>query len=280
MSTQFENNGTDITGYVYSAWSGTQWGQSFVAESAHSLESVKLRLGRGDATISNPNPDPLPGDIVIAIQACDGSHLPTGADLTSITYDGDSLPLALAENDYAVDFTEFILPTINLVSGTEYAIIVRIPNVSIHNAVFWDFGGEYLSYSLIYDDEEFEWFIDSYGYNERAFQVWGTPISVSVAPGFLWQEGTKIHWIDENGVEQSKEGTVISVSESPPPTGYLWFQNFDDPKQLLYGDTDGPGRRRITGTIGAASGQSPGALWVEGADLHGIDVDGDEVSIP
>ena len=96
--------------------------------------------------------------------------------------------------------------------------------------------------------------------------------------GTVWQETTKLHWIDENGAEQSKEGTAISASESPAPPANLWFENFLT-SQLLYVDMSTTGRKRLDGVATGVVGQPKGTIWIEGADLHGIDFDGDEVYI-
>ncbi len=91
----------------------------------------------------------------------------------------------------------------------------------------------------------------------------------------LWQEGTKIHIIDENGAEQSWEGTFIAHHVSPQPKPHLWFQEFLT-SFLLYIDEANVDRRRLDGTATGVTGQPKGTLWVEGANLNGIDVDGEE----
>ena len=105
-----------------------------------------------------------------------------------------------------------------------------------------------------------------------------TTLVATAEKGTIWQEGTKLHWIDENGAEQSKEGTVITTSETPAPPANLWFQNFLT-SQLLYVDMSTTGRKRLDGVATGVTGQPKGTIWVEGADLHGIDETGAEVYI-
>ena len=118
--------------------------------------------------------------------------------------------------------------------------------------------------------------------NLRATQVYivvtYTTVPGTGSEGYVWQETTKLHWIDENGAEQSKEGTVISTSETPAPPANLWFENFLT-SQLLYVDMSTTGRKRLDGVATGVTGQPKGTIWVEGADLHGIDETGAEIYI-
>ena len=95
--------------------------------------------------------------------------------------------------------------------------------------------------------------------------------------GCIWQETTKLHWIDENNAEQSKEGTLYYHDESHPKP-HLWWENALT-SQLQYIDEALANTRRLDGTATGVTGQPKGTIWIEGADLHGIDVDGEEVYI-
>ena len=91
--------------------------------------------------------------------------------------------------------------------------------------------------------------------------------------GTVWQETTKLHWIDENGAEQSKEGTYVTT---PGNKAFLWWETFLG-FYLRYIDETNTDERRLPGTLTGVVGQPKGTIWVEGADLHGIDEGGDEV---
>lgn len=91
------------------------WGaMTFTATSNHSITSVKLYMWRvsGD-----------PGTITASIRATSGGS-PTGSDLTSGSIAGSGL--TTDSNGAAYEFT--MSPSINVISGTKYAIIYRAPS--------------------------------------------------------------------------------------------------------------------------------------------------------
>ncbi len=93
--------------------------------------------------------------------------------------------------------------------------------------------------------------------------------------GTLWQEGTKVHIIDENEAEQSWEGTFIARHTIADRKAHLWMQDFLT-SFMLYIDEENIDRRRLDGTPTGVTGQPEGTLFIEGAHLHGIDESGDE----
>lgn len=76
----------------------------------HYITSVKLLLRRVNT----------PGMFIVSIRAVDGAGLPTGPDLTSGTYDGDTLTGVAA-------WTEIILTPYLLNANTKYAIVIGNP---------------------------------------------------------------------------------------------------------------------------------------------------------
>lgn len=85
------------------------------------------------------------------------------------------------------------------------------------------------------------------------------------AIGSLWIEGSDLHWIDANDVEQSVTGTDTGNNPSAS-NGSIWVEG----TVLHYIDANG-NERTLSGTQVATSttGES-GALWVESTDLHYI----------
>jgi len=102
---------------------GKYWdAQTFtVGATGHTVTSVKLKLYRKGS----------PGTVTVSIRATSGDH-PTGADLTVGTIDGNSLTTATAGAWYEIALTEY---TLN--ASTKYAIVVRAPNGSTNNYLYW-----------------------------------------------------------------------------------------------------------------------------------------------
>lgn len=86
-------------------------------------------------------------------------------------------------------------------------------------------------------------------------------------PGFIWVEGTKLHYIDANGVERAEEGTVTGDTGD---AGFLWMEG----NNLHYIDESGA-ERYIAGTDTGAD-HTAGYLWIEGQYLHFNSENGDE----
>ena len=81
--------------------------QSFTASSAYTISSIKLKAKRSNT----------PGTVTVSIRATDGGGDPTGADLTSGTYNGDTIGTV-----YEV-FETSVTPYL-LTNGVKYAIVV------------------------------------------------------------------------------------------------------------------------------------------------------------
>lgn len=125
----------------------------------HHITSVKLRMKRTGS----------PGMFIVSIRAVDGAGLPTGPDLTSTLYDGDTLPLV-------IQWIEITLPAYRLKKNTQYALVVAGPDVP---------GGEE-------DADIVEWNCSaSHGYGGGAWCYsidWGVTWSQVVTRDFQFKE--------------------------------------------------------------------------------------------
>jgi len=102
---------------------GVYWeAQTFTTNQAHNLEivEVKCRLVGSAATV---------GNITIGIRATSGG-LPTGADLTSVTFAASDLPTADAW------LTKYLTAQA-LTAATKYAIVIRASNGDGSNYMIW-----------------------------------------------------------------------------------------------------------------------------------------------
>lgn len=100
-------------------------------------------------------------------------------------------------------------------------------------------------------------------------------VLTGAAPGFVWQDETELHIIDQNVAEQSFEGDFISHFVSPQPLPHLWMQT-STTFFLRYIDIANVDKRKIEGTPTGVTGQPKGTLFIEGANIHGIDENGAE----
>ncbi|MFC2042267.1 choice-of-anchor R domain-containing protein [Chloroflexota bacterium] len=106
------------TGMYQTVW----YAQTFTAESDHNVTSVRLKLYRIGS----------PGTVIVSIRATDGSGHPTGPDLTSGTTDGNTL------TDVSPgEWRQISLAGYPLLSGTKYAIVVRISGGDVDNHIRW-----------------------------------------------------------------------------------------------------------------------------------------------
>lgn len=99
-------SGDDAQADVY----GDNWeGQTFTPGANHTVNKVMLKCLRSG----------LPGTVTLEVYATDGSGLPTGAALTSGTFNGDSISDASAEEVF-VTVTDYALT-----ASTKYALVAR-----------------------------------------------------------------------------------------------------------------------------------------------------------
>jgi hypothetical protein len=100
---------------------GANWrSQTFLTTSEHVVTSVQLKLYK----VSSP------GTITVGIRATSGGE-PTGSDLTSGTYPGNSLGATPGA------FVEIDMPSYTLSNATTYAIVVRATSGDVSNQLQW-----------------------------------------------------------------------------------------------------------------------------------------------
>jgi hypothetical protein len=117
----FESN-TGAETETLNAFAGNWTQGNFVAQSAHTVSSIKLYLLK----VGSPGTD-----CRVSIRAVDVNHKPTGADLAYADFSGNALTTSMAETEIAIAYS-------TLVADTEYAIVLRAPSGD---------GGNYISVS-------------------------------------------------------------------------------------------------------------------------------------
>jgi len=118
--TLYEKYDTGIDGDMYAY--GDRWiAQTFTPSTAHSIEYVKIKVFRQG----------LPGTITVSIRATtDG--LPSGADLTSATFNGNVVTTGSVGAWVKVALTPY-----SLSASTKYAIVIRVLNGDVSNFLDW-----------------------------------------------------------------------------------------------------------------------------------------------
>lgn len=112
-----------------SVW-GVNWeAQTFTVNVAHDIEIIEIKCRR---VLS-------PGDITIGIRAT-AAGLPTGADLTSVTFSGNDLPTS------DTWITKY-LTAHGLSAATKYAIVIRAPSGDVSNYLVWRSDGTAPAYA-------------------------------------------------------------------------------------------------------------------------------------
>ena len=102
---------------------GVYWSaQTFTPGTTHTVTILRLKLLRVEGS---------PGTVTVSIRATNGSGHPTGSDLASGTYNGNSIPLSAT----------WIVITLgagySLSAGTKYAIVVRATAGNSLNSIAW-----------------------------------------------------------------------------------------------------------------------------------------------
>jgi len=79
-------------------------------------------------------------------------------------------------------------------------------------------------------------------------------------PGYIWIEGTSVHYIDADGAERAQEGTTTGATGSK---GYFWIEG----DYIHYIDDDGDERFLPYAHVGTDPSE-PGYIWIEGDWVH------------
>ena len=90
--------------------------------------------------------------------------------------------------------------------------------------------------------------------------------------GYIWVEGTKLHYGDASGAERAFESTDTTNNGT---AGHLFVEG----TYLHYLDENGDERRQQGYKLGA-TGQTASQIWIEGQNFHYIDNNGDERYLP
>jgi hypothetical protein len=198
---EYYNSGDDLNAFVYGNW---QAGQTFtVGASPHQVTFLKLKLYRIGTVFS----------VTISIKATSGG-VAVGADLTSLTIDGATLPTSPSGV-----WVEFSI-SYPLSADTMYAIVLKAPSATGGglSLVEWRIdstGSTYAGGTRVWsDDGGATWYIDSG--MDCMFEVWGVsnyPFASSISPLSATIE-----------LGQSKQFTS-SVGGGTPPFSYQWYLN-------------------------------------------------------
>lgn len=185
MATKYEyNDGTGAGKGVYD----TFWmAQTFTPTVNHNVTTIKIKCARTGS----------PGTVTVSIRATSGG-LPTGIDLVSGTFNGDTIS---EWNNY-----EWVSVTLGraykLLADTMYAIVVKAPagSESPENVLYWQLSSDSYSGGTFCesDDSGSTWAEYASGANDCGFEEWGNPFHGS---GFIWIEGKNFRFINEDGLE-------------------------------------------------------------------------------
>ena len=205
MATLYEKYITGDNGAANIA--GVLWdGQTFTPSTAHLISSVKLKWYRFGS----------PGTITVAIRATSGA-VPTGADLTSGTYDGNTLTTATGGAWYEITLDS----TYSLLASTKYAIVVSLGG-DASNYLAWrvdSVGGAYAGGQRVHSpDSGVSWVSGSpYNGQDFMFEEWGSDSETS-ATSVTTQAVTVIDTTTATG-----NGNVTNLG-APAATqyGHVW----------------------------------------------------------
>jgi len=135
------------------------------------LYKIKLRLSR----YVPPGGGGEVGHLTVSVKATDGAEKPTGPDLIVLKTDGDLIPEKTDPRTYAPSKT-FQVGGNELVDGTKYAIVCRVPDADFGYGLNWEThensiypGGEYGES----DDSGSTW--EMAAAVDFWFELWGEP---------------------------------------------------------------------------------------------------------
>jgi len=209
----YEYYKTGDTGYI--SICGATWGvQTFTPSQAHDIGYVKLKVGRAGS----------PGTITVGIRATSGGE-PTGDDLTSGTFDGNSVSLGTDGEWVTVTITPY-----SLSASTQYAIVVR-GGTDNDNKIVWrqDASGDYAGGNQLTSiDSGSNWIPDTAA--DCMFEEGITP------PAWAWSHVQNLDCdVEQNDVSKGNTMHVgmvqIQVTYTPagPTPGWYQLQYTEEP---------------------------------------------------
>jgi len=104
-------------------------GQTFTTGASYNLASIKIKGGRAGSGAQ-------PGTVNVAIRATSGG-IPTGANLSTGSFDADSTPDMTSYDPEVAEWTEITMSALTLGASTKYAIIVSNPGGDNQNYYRW-----------------------------------------------------------------------------------------------------------------------------------------------
>ena len=256
MATKFEYWDTLQDTQSYVQIFGADWNaQTFTPSIAHTIGKVVLRGYRTGS----------PGTVTVSIRAVDGNGLPTGSDLSSGTFDGNTLGLGLAN----IAWFTISISGYTLSAGTKYAIVFRATSgdasnrLNLHSTYTIGNPGYTGGTDCYSGDSGATWVENS---DDFLFEEWSFDLVVG---RHLWVEGTGLHYFTLAEAEKTITGTDTLANGTLD--GQIWVEG----TYLHYIDAN-LDERRTEGVLDGATGKLSGHIWVEGNNLRYIDSNGDE----
>ncbi|MHA1290307.1 MAG: glycoside hydrolase family 78 protein, partial [Candidatus Thorarchaeota archaeon] len=186
---------------------GSNWSaQSFTTSDVFTVTSVDLKLYR----IGNP------GTITVSIRETDGDGYPTGNDLCSGTYDGNTIT---TDTD-GVWYEIAVGDGADLSDSTKYAIVVRATSGDFDNKIGWraDDSNDYSYGRRDYsNDSGSSW--DPLGTHDMLFRVWGNPTNTTPSADTPTVQG------------YSSSPQKDHITDSTPTLGWTFNDNGDGDTQ-------------------------------------------------
>ncbi len=147
---------------AYPSYANRWQAQTFRTEKVHTITSVKVKLSRWFNL----------GDVIVSIRATDATY-PIGADLSIGKTDGSALPVTPVG-----EWREIILsPKVTLSDYTLYAIVLRLPDGTFMDCVYWRRDATSPTYPIgaacHSTDYGNTW--RRYTGDDKMFEEWGTP---------------------------------------------------------------------------------------------------------
>ncbi len=169
MATKFENYTTGDTEAIC-CYDNHWQAQTFTPSRSHKITYVKLNV--------NKYPAGSPGDVTISIRATDADGKPTGADLASVTVNGNSWQETGTWETITFD------SSCVLKAGLMYAIIMRAPAGSLGNSACWrdDATGAYTGGRFRNSSDSGSTWGAAYADRDFMFEEWGNPITYPSDP--------------------------------------------------------------------------------------------------
>jgi hypothetical protein len=235
---EYLNTGGDgASGDIY----GNNWaGQSFtVGSTSHTITSFRVYIKR----TGNP------GTVTLSLKYATGAGLPTGADITSGTLDGNALSTSYTW--YEITTTEAVLE-----AGEKYAVVIRAVAGDDTNDIQWraDTGGGLANaIGCSSTDGGITW--SSAAPADYLFEVWGNPclelVTGAVFSGYL-ESGDMLFLVHYKNI-------------------YAPYYPYDDPSQyfnLQLLDTDGT--TLLHQTPCQQWGYVPGSIYINADSASGL----------